>query len=38
MARGSSGWDVGSIFDGSVQESLNTEGVMQAIGQIRNTY
>ena len=29
--RGSEGWDVGIRFDGSVQESLNSEEVLQAV-------
>ena len=31
MYRGSEGWDDGSRFDGFAQESLNSEGYLQAV-------
>ena len=38
MSRGSDGWDVGSRFDGYVQESLNIEGVLQSVHQTWHNY
>ena len=31
MARGYEGWDMGSIFEGYVQEHLNSKEVLQAV-------